>query len=73
VKKFPNGHVIRKADRKRIQCDHAGGCMARAHFCEYMRWGSGPSRGIAFYNFCPEHWTTKGPMGTSPEERAKAP
>lgn len=65
---FPNGHKIRPRDRARIQCDHQG-CTARAHFCEYMRWSS-PSRGIAFYNFCPEHWRTPGPHGDTPEQRA---
>jgi hypothetical protein len=70
-----NGHVIRRADRKRIPCDYGGvgtghpNCPARAQYCEYMRWSCDP-KGVSFFHYCAEHWVAMGPDGRSPKERA---
>jgi hypothetical protein len=65
VKTFPNGHEVKRADRKRIPCDGVDNtkpCGKPARFCEYMRW--------SFFYFCAKCWRTPGPNGTSPEQRA---
>lgn len=49
------------------------GCEKPARFCEYSRFvvngETDPS--IAFYYSCEEHWTTPGPYGDTPEQRAR--
>jgi hypothetical protein len=72
ITQYPNGHRISPADfvRGHIKCDH---CDQPAAFCEYSRYSlptRKPTTGISFFNYCEVHWTSKGPSGSSPKERA---